>query len=80
MCSTSYRSGKHIQEVNKDVTGENGKKAPFLTTCTRSYLNFRALCSFHLQRPTHCAPCTPRAAEEGKVGVNGGWVRRRGEG
>ena len=46
---------RHIQEVNKSVTGENGNMSlPFLATCTRSYLNFRALCSVHLQRPTHC--------------------------
>ena len=79
MCSTSYRSGKHIQEVDKSVTGENGNKSwPFLTTRTRSYLNFRALCSSHLQCPTHCAPCTPYAEEEGKEGVNGWWVWRKG--
>ena len=72
MCSTSYRSGKRTQEVNKDVTGKNGNKSwPFLTTRTRSYLNFRALSSCHLQRPTHCAPRTPCAVEEGKGGVNG---------
>ena len=62
------------------ASGENGKKIHQLTTCTRSYLNFRALCSSHLQHPTHCAPRTPCAEEEGKERVNGGWVRRRGGG
>ena len=67
------RVEKHIQEVNKSVSGENGNKSwPFLTTRTRSYLNFRALCSSHLQCPTHCALRTPCAEEEGKVGTE--WV------
>ena len=42
-----------------------------------TYHILRDLCSSHLQCPTHCAPRTPCAEEEGKEGVNGGWVRRR---
>ena len=44
--------------------------------------NFRAVCSSHLQCPSHCAPCTPYAEEEGKEGVNEGGCgeRERDEG
>ena len=38
--------------------------------------NFRALCSSHLQHPTHCAPHTPCAVEEGKEGGETGMGER----
>ena len=44
--------------------------------CTWLYLNFRAIGPSHLQRPTHCTPCT---AEDGKKRVSGWWVWREVE-
>ena len=74
-----------MESIHKKLIRVLGEKVrmgtspgPFLTTCTRSYLNFRALCSSHLQCPTHCAPCTPCAVKEGKEGVNRWWAWRKG--